>query len=270
MSSNSSNTFVAKPDGIHTGYHETPAGKFPSFSTIWFETSNQDALKAWKAENPGVAEEAAWRGTRTHNWAEDYLLSGANSSDRTMPELGEDNADIKGFCYSLMPELFRMGQVVWAEESISDGKPDGKHRCVWHPELKYSGRPDIIAYNESGLCLYDIKTCNFPYYAQLPMEPNYKQQLADKEITWMDIPREIRAGMLKYKKVRSQLLAYAVACEVSLGIKVDSVCALISLPDQCCQSFTIKRDSKEWGWAWKHWLEKLDKYYSSQRKIDQL
>lgn len=252
------NTITIWQHTEHTGYHLTPFGLFPSFSTIWSATSNQDALKAWKEANPGQSEIAADRGTRVHKVAEEYLLSGNVSKNRTLPKFDED---ITGFVHSLLPELFRLQDIVWAEGSITDGKPDNKHRCIYHPELKYSGRPDIIAVDGTGsLCLIDIKTCLFNYYAQLPKQPvDYKTLLANKEISWGDIPREIRAGILKYKKVRCQLVAYALAAEF-IGIKVDKVAALIALPEGVCQTFEFKRDSVEWGWGEKQWYSKLTKY----------
>jgi len=207
--------------------------------------------------NPGMADQAAERGTWIHNSVENYL-----KGLRVIPP------ESYRLYWEGMPELLdnllEGGRVLWSEKPFNQPKwsryvgDDGVGRIHYYDETTgygYAGCCDLIYMNENAqIILADFKTSNGPYAARFPR----KGQDIDEKTK-----KALISGVFKVKKTRLQLAAYKAAAESCLGIKIDKTQIIVTtaIKQFNTQIFTfgpeeIEKDEE-------NWFEVVKQYYEA-------
>lgn len=217
---------------------DNPDKAYASVTSILGRTSppkEQQSLRDWNIRNPGAKEAAAARGTLIHAACEDYI--------RGKPVNVPD--DIRPFWNGLSQHLDKFDYFVWSEKPLlpqwsNCTGADGISR-IWSHEFGYAGCPDLIGVRNGVTILADFKTSNGPYTRFFPKEPD----------------QGTFGGWKKFRKCSVQLAAYAIACQETLGLKIDCAQILVSTPE-IDQSFYLHGDDLQ------HyrciWLQKVRKY----------
>ena len=126
--------------------YETPAGKFPSVTSIT-SLSSRDSIMQWRKrvgekEANKISTKASNRGTRVHQICEDYLNNNVLSD--------------------LMPDAYAMFKPL---QPILDEYVDNIHALeapLWSSHLRVAGTVDCIAEFSGKLSVIDFKTSNKP------------------------------------------------------------------------------------------------------------
>lgn len=233
----------------------------PSVTSILSATQSEETqrkLANWNKLNPGVADEAATRGTWIHNSVENYLKGlrvippqQYEPYWRGMPEL--------------LDSLLGNARVLWSEKPFNQPKwskyvgDDGVGRIHYYDSKTgygYAGCCDLIYMNENAeIVLADFKTSNGPYSARFPKKD---QNIDDRT------RKALISGVFKTKKTRLQLAAYKAAAELCLGIKISKTQIIVTtaIEEFDTQIFTfgeneIESDSKAW-------FETVKQFYEMQ------
>lgn len=214
------------------------------------ETKKQrDRLQQWNLDNPGMAEAARERGNAVHNAVQDYLLQpqprlpmhpgsvafGKIKERLHYSALYDTSTQLvcpiaENYYRSILPYLMEIDKVYWAEHEVGGAG----NKYVWS-SLGYAGRPDIVAVTDENLQLIDVKTTLGQYSS------SYRDG----------------AGYAKYCRATTQLAAYAILVEETLGLKPDQLVILVA-GEERCQVIEISRQG--WDAAQKRWLKRLTKY----------
>lgn len=234
----------------------------PSVTSILSTTQTEKTrqkLATWNLLNPGVADQAAERGTWIHGSAENYL-----KGLRVVPP--EKYKPYWDGVPELLDNLLKGGRVLWSEKPFNQPKwskyvgDDGVGRIHYYDPVTghgYAGCCDLIYMNENAeIILADFKTSNGPYAAKFPR----KEQAMSEEIR-----KALVSGVFKVKKTRLQLAAYKAAAESCLGIKINKTQIIVAtaIKEFNTQIFTfgpeeIERDEESW-------FEVVKQYYDMQQ-----
>lgn len=233
----------------------------PSVTSVLTATQSaetQKKLAAWNQLNPGVADEAATRGTWIHNSVENYLRGLRVVPPERYQPFWKDVPE-------LLDELLDGGRVLWSEKPFNQPRwskyvgDDGVGRIHYYDSESgqgYAGCCDLIYLNSNAeIILADFKTSNGPYSARFP---NKTQNLDERT------RKALISGVFKTKKTRLQLAAYKAAAERCLGISVvkTQIIVTTAIPEYSTQVFTfgpneIEKDEKAW-------FALVDQYYREQ------
>lgn len=139
-------------DTLPTGrtYH-TPAGSYPSLTTILGKTANNPWLEQWKArvgeeEAARVSKEATDRGTIVHSYAERYF-----NGDSIWEDLKNEPVDIRQMSRDLIKVVEPGVTEVWGQEQI-----------LWSAKYQYAGRTDMVGVWNGRPAIIDFKTSKKP------------------------------------------------------------------------------------------------------------
>jgi hypothetical protein len=201
---------------------------------------DQAFLEAWARNNPGAKEAAAERGSIIHAACEDYVRGRPVS---VPPE-------IRGFWDGLAFYLDRYDGFVWSEVPLLPEHqhlvdPESGIAMVYSLEYLYAGVPDLIAIRNGAYFLVDFKTSNGPYCRYFPTAEN-----SESGATF--------GGWKKYVKCATQLAAYKLAIQETLGLRIHRVEILTSTPE-ITQCFPIH--GPELKRFEVRWLQKVRQYY---------
>ena len=127
--------------------YKTPAGNFPSITTILGKTAYMPWLDAWKKrvgeeEAARISKIATDRGNLIHKYLERYW----NKED-IREDLSEEPRDIRLMTNQLVYASKKGVTEVWAQEL-----------AVWDDELKVAGRLDVLGLWNSVPAIIDFKT----------------------------------------------------------------------------------------------------------------
>ena len=137
-------------------YYITPDGDFASVTSILGATGDNHWLQVWKdkvgeEEANRIRDEAAVRGTAVHDYMEKYYDNNNHATDyKTFAEetgLDKEPKNIKSLVYQLYKGTKKHNMKVLFPEI-----------ALYHPELKYCGRADVIGYWDGELVVLDYKT----------------------------------------------------------------------------------------------------------------
>ena len=225
-------------DGARHYTTDIPGKAYPSVTTILGKTASEHAKKMlnnWNLKNPGGKEKAAARGTAIHQACEDYI--------RGLPISLPD--EYLPFWRGLSQHLDKYDYFVWSEKplrpewSFCTGK-DGISR-VWSHKYHFCGCPDLVGVRNGVVILADFKTSNQPYCRYFPTKQD----------------RSNFTGWSKLNKCGTQLGAYALAVQETLGLEVHCAQILVSTPE-IDQSFILHGD--ELSRFQTKWLQKVRRY----------
>lgn len=227
-------------------YRIAPEVYVPSVTTVLGATAteaNKKALNNWLTRNPGGREAAANRGTEIHKACEDYL--------RSRPVL--ISPENQGFWDGMPAILDSYDGVIWSEVPLL---PQHRHlidaesgiAMVRSLKYLYAGVPDLIARRNGAYFLVDYKSSNAPYCKFFPSEG--KDEIVEAGGSF--------GGWMKYIKCATQLAAYKIAIEETLGIRIDRVEIIVTTPE-VTQLFSIH--GPELKRYETKWLQKVRAYY---------
>lgn len=206
--------------------------------------------------NPGVADQAAARGTWIHEATENHLRG-----LRVVPP--ESYQPFWTGVPERIDELMEGGRVLWSERPFNQPKwskyvgEDGVGRIFYYDEETrqgYAGCCDLIYMDHNAeIILADFKTSAGPYSSKFP---NKKTNVDEKT------KKALISGVFKVKKTRLQLAAYKLAAEACLGIKINKTQIIVSTPleEYQTQVFTFGESEVEKDEI--AWLNLVNKYYT--------
>lgn len=206
--------------------------------------------------NPGVADQAAARGTWIHEATENHLRG-----LRVVPP--ESYQPFWTGVPEKIDELMEGGRVLWSERPFNQPKwskyvgEDGVGRIFYYDDKTrqgYAGCCDLIYMDHNAeIILADFKTSAGPYSSKFP---NKKTNVDEKT------KKALISGVFKVKKTRLQLAAYKLAAEACLGIKINKTQIIVSTPleEYQTQVFTFGESEVEKDEI--AWLSLVDKYYT--------
>jgi len=206
--------------------------------------------------NPGVADQAAARGTWIHEATENHLRG-----LRVVPP--ESYQPFWTGVPEKIDELMEGGRVLWSERPFNQPKwskyvgEDGVGRIFYYDDKTrqgYAGCCDLIYMDHNAeIILADFKTSAGPYSSRFP---NKKTNVDEKT------KKALISGVFKVKKTRLQLAAYKLAAEACLGIKINKTQIIVSTPleEYQTQVFTFGESEVEKDEI--AWLSLVDKYYT--------
>jgi len=206
--------------------------------------------------NPGVADQAAARGTWIHEATENHLRG-----LRVVPP--ESYQPFWTGVPERIDELMEGGRVLWSERPFNQPKwskyvgEDGVGRIFYYDEdtrQGYAGCCDLIYMDHNAeIILADFKTSAGPYSSKFP---NKKTNVDEKT------KKALISGVFKVKKTRLQLAAYKLAAEACLGIKINKTQIIVSTPleEYQTQVFTFGESEVEKDEI--AWLNLVNKYYT--------
>jgi len=125
----------------------TPAGNFPSITTILGKTANNIWLQRW-IDKVGVEEAARIskiatdRGSLVHSYAERFF----NNEDISL-DLSKENYDVNIMSKGIIKEVRSGLTELWGQEAP-----------LWSTELKFAGRADMIGTWKQIPSIIDFKT----------------------------------------------------------------------------------------------------------------
>lgn len=127
----------------------TPAGTFPSITTILSATKNMYQINAWRervgeAEANKILADAAYRGTAVHSLIE---LRYTNK-----------DFDLDKECINYPSFIKTMVTLISKDLDENNFKPIHQEIKLYHPELKYAGTCDAIGWYNNMLVVIDFKT----------------------------------------------------------------------------------------------------------------
>ena len=135
-------------DTLATGrtYH-TPAGSYPSLTTILGKTANNVWLESWKArvgeeEAARVSKEATDRGTLIHSFAERYF-----NGESIWEELRNHPVDVRQMSRDLISAVEPYVSEIYGQEQI-----------LWSSKYRYAGRTDMVGVWKGVPSIIDFKT----------------------------------------------------------------------------------------------------------------
>jgi hypothetical protein len=210
-------------DGVrHYRAGDNPDKAYPSVTTILGKTASDASKKAllnWGLKNPGGKEAAAARGTAIHAACEAYI--------RGLPTEIPD--DYRPYWDGLAQHLDKYDYFLWSEKPLCPQwkyctGEDGISR-LWSHQYGYAGCPDLVGVRNGVTILADFKTSVGPYARYYPKEKD----------------RSTYGGWNKFRKCATQLAAYAIACQETLGLTIDCAQILVSTPE-IDQSFFLHGD----------------------------
>jgi len=234
----------------------------PSVTSVLSATQTEETrkkLQHWNLMNPGVAEQAAERGSWIHNSVENYIRGLKVQPPKAYEAYWLDMPE-------KLNELLDDAKVLWSEKPYNQPKwnkfvgSDGVGRLHYYDtesDEGYAGCPDIIYRDRNGeIVLGDFKTSLGPYSAKFP---STKVQMSDQ------LRKSLVSGVFKLKKTTLQLAAYKLAAESCLGIKIQKTQIIVStpVPSYSVQVFTFSEGEVE-----KHtksWLAVLKDFYIKLR-----
>jgi len=222
----------------------------PSVTSILSATQTEETRKKlahWNLMNPGVADQAAERGTWIHSSVENYLLG-----LKVVPP--ERYSPYWNGMPELLDELVSGGRVLWSEKPFNQPRwssyvgDDGVGRIHYYDEKTgygYAGCCDLIYMNQNAeIILADFKTSNGPYSARFPRKDAKVDEKTRKALI---------SGVFKTKKTKLQLAAYKAAAEACLGIKIDKTQIIVTtaIEEFNTQIFTfgpeeVEKDEENW------------------------
>lgn len=229
-------------DGVHR--------PLPSVTSVLSATQSEKTRKklaAWNVLNPGVADQAATRGTWIHEATENYIRGLKVSPPEQYLPFWKDvpeNLDI----------LLDGATVLWSEKPYNQPQwskyvgEDGVGRLHYYDANKdqgYAGCPDIIYRDKNGqTILGDFKTSAGPYSSRFPSS---KANMPES------LKKALIGGVFKLKKTTLQLAAYKAAAESCLGVTIDKTQIFVSTatPEYSVQVFTFdERDLEKHTQDW--------------------
>ena len=195
---------------------------FPSVTTILAHTmpeSKRKSLEYWRKkvgeqQAEQIKEEAIVRGQKIHQLLENY----ANGKETNCPP------EFNPFWTQAKACIKSFERILSAEEFL------------YHPQLKYAGTTDLIAYWQGNLTIVDYNTSLKPKKAS------------------------------KMEEAKIQGTAYSLACEASLGIETPQVLIIVIHP-QGTQLFSVEEQDRE-EYCQK-WLARLENYYANPINLHQ-
>ena len=222
----------------------------PSVTSVLSATQTaktQAKLAAWNALNPGVADQAAERGTWIHNAVENYVAGLKVSPPQPYLPYWEGMPE-------RLDDLLSGGRVLWSEKPFNQPTwhkfvgDDGVGRIHYYEEDTghgYAGCCDMIYMDcNAQIILADFKTSVGPYSARFPGKNAKVDEKTKKALV---------SGVFKTKKTKLQLAAYKIAAEQSLGIKIDKTQIVVTtpVPEFSTQVFTfgeteVEKDEAAW------------------------
>jgi len=193
--------------------YETPFGILPSVTTILKATmpfEDKEKLINWRkrlgaAEADNISKEATQRGQMVHKLIEAKLKG----------QVLECPENIIEFWNTVQTTLKAIGKISAVEE------------IVYHTELQYAGRFDLLAQWRECLTIFDFKTSN-----------------KEKRREWLS-------------EYFIQLAAYMGACEHLYNIKIQQGLIIVISPDNL-QTFVLEK--QELDKYWEEWLIRLQQY----------
>ena len=231
----------------------------PSVTSILSATATADTqkkLQHWNLMNPGVAEQAAVRGTWIHEATENYIRG-----LRVVPP--QEYKDYWSGVPSRIDDILENGRVLWSERPYNQPRwqkyvgEDGVGRIFYYDAASrqgYAGCCDLIYMDENAeIILADFKTSVGPYSARFP---NKKLELDEKT------RKALVSGVFKVKKTRLQLAAYKLAAEACLGIKISKTQIIVSTPVKEYDTQVFTFGEKEVEKDEESWLAILDQFYT--------
>jgi len=142
---------IDSPDGR---VYKTPAGTYPSITTILSATSDKSFLVRWRkkvgdAEADRVMQEASERGTAVHDYIEQYFKQDDREFSKYFLESGlyEEPVKIRQPTRAIIKECEKNNFIPYAQEIP-----------LWHPKLRFAGRVDGIGLWNDTLSIIDFKT----------------------------------------------------------------------------------------------------------------
>lgn len=132
-------------------YYKTPDGNFPSVTTILSNTSYKPWLIAWKnrvgeIEAARISKIATDRGEAVHSFAERYFNGEKNIWDE-VKQAQKQHYDIYNMTYNLIQCVRKNVTEVYKQEM-----------AVWHKNLLYAGRLDMVGLWKNEITIIDFKT----------------------------------------------------------------------------------------------------------------
>ena len=231
----------------------------PSVTSILSSTQSaktQQKLAHWNIMNPGVANEAAARGTWIHEASENHLRG-----LRVVPP--EKYEPFWKGVPEVIDNLLDGGRVLWSERPFNQPKwskyvgEDGVGRIFYYDETNrqgYAGCCDLIYMDHNAeIVLADFKTSAGPYSSRFPNKNTKVDEKTKKALI---------SGVFKTKKTRLQLAAYKLAAESCLGIKINKTQIIVSTPleEYQTQVFTFGETEVEKDEV--AWLSLVNKYFT--------
>lgn len=231
----------------------------PSVTSILSSTQSaktQQKLAHWNIMNPGVADEAAARGTWIHEASENHLRG-----LRVVPP--EKYEPFWKGVPEVIDNLLDGGRVLWSERPFNQPKwskyvgEDGVGRIFYYDETNrqgYAGCCDLIYMDHNAeIVLADFKTSAGPYSSRFPNKNTKVDEKTKKALI---------SGVFKTKKTRLQLAAYKLAAESCLGIKINKTQIIVSTPleEYQTQVFTFGETEVEKDEV--AWLNLVNKYFT--------
>lgn len=140
--------------------YETPAGTYPSITTILSATSDKSFLIKWRerigdAEADRITKEASERGTAVHDYVEKYFKQEETFSDFFLKSgLSDEPIKIKQPARAIIKECEKNKFTPYAQEVP-----------LWHPKLKFAGRVDGVGLWNNTLSIIDFKTSRKKKYS---------------------------------------------------------------------------------------------------------
>ena len=189
--------------------YETPAGTFPSITTILSKTKDMTPLNEWRKrvgdeEADRHTNYAADRGTKVHKHMEDFM--GGKE-----PDLSQATADEKSMFFSMKLFFSQHIKEVYAQEVP-----------LYSPTLKYAGRTDLYGAWDFG---YEVDDAII----------DWKTSYRPKKIEWI-------------KDYFVQDLAYTIAHNELYGTNITKGVILIAVETDLPQCFTIDFKKESWVW----------------------
>lgn len=226
---------ITRIDNCHARHYETPQKDYvPSVTTILDSTKSEQkriALENWinkvgykRAEE--IKNDAASRGTRLHNYLEDYVLTGKLKEKNKNPFAWASHA---------------MAEVIIAEGIKNVDEVWGVEVPLYFPKI-YAGTTDSVGVHNGEPAIMD-----------------YKQSNSRKKEEWIDDYKlQLAAYATAHNEVygtniRKGVIMMAVKPEVDNGGNV------ISEPEY--QEFVVQGDDFDY-WQ-QHWWQRLENFYET-------
>jgi len=216
-------------------YYETPTNdRVPSVTSILDKTKSEEkrmALENWKNKvghkrAEGIKNDAANRGTRLHNFLEDYVLTGELKEKTKNPFSWPSHA---------------MAQTIIDNGLVNVNEVWGVEVPLYFPGI-YAGTTDSVGVHNGEPAIMDYKQSNSPKKEE--WIDDYKLQLAAYATAHNEV----------YKThIRKGVVMMAVKPEVDKDGNV------ISIPEY--QEFVVEGEDFDY-WQQQWWL-KLEEYYSN-------
>lgn len=138
--------------------YDTPAGKFPSVTTVLSATADKTIINKWIAkigqeEADRILKAAAYRGTKLHEYLEEFLQTYETPTLITARKFVSDSllTTEPEFIQVMVKNIMKI-LISYKYTSIA------QEFAVWDTDLKLAGRCDNLGYINNKLTLIDFKT----------------------------------------------------------------------------------------------------------------